>query len=138
MPHAGRMARFRLDDGNRAQHIREAKCRGEPRRHHAGPTSGANVRIEQNHGIGLERGPWITAGVAQEPFDDATILHIRREQAEGNFGDLRPRYSLTVAKRCVRRREQPIALAIKRHGGDATERFVVDIGEACIDLEIFQ
>jgi hypothetical protein len=36
------------------------------------------------------------------------------------------------------RRQQAIALVIERHGGDAAERLVAEIGDAGVDLEIFQ
>ena len=45
---------------------------------------------------------------------------------------------VAVAERRVGRRQQPIALVIERHRGDAAERLVVEIGDAGVDLEIFQ
>ncbi len=45
---------------------------------------------------------------------------------------------LVIAERRVGGCQQAIMFAIERHGLDAAERFVAEIGDARIDLEIFE
>ena len=88
--------------------------------------------------IRFERRLRVAAGVAQQAFDDTARLGVGREQAQRHLRHFRPRHLVAVAERRVGRSEQAIALAIKRHAGDAADRLVVEIGDAGIDLEIFQ
>ena len=49
-----------------------------------------------------------------------------------------PGHLLALAERRVRGGHQPVALAVERDGGDAAKRLVVDIGDAGVNLEVFQ
>ena len=90
--------------------------------------------IESDSSVGCGSPP----ALAQQPVDDAAVLHVGRQQAERHLRDLGPGHRVAIAERRVGRGQQPIALAIERHGGDAAERLVVEIGDAGVDLEIFQ
>jgi len=56
----------------------------------------------------------------------------------GTLCDFRPGDGLSIAERCVGCREQLITLVIEGNGVDASERLIVEIGQACVDLEIFK
>ena len=107
-------------------------------RHHAGPAPGLHMGIEHQQRVRRQRRRRLGADRAQRAVDDAPVLHVRRQQAQRHLPDLLPRHLLAVAEHRIRRRQQPVALVIERNGANLADRFVLDIGQPGIDLEIFQ
>jgi hypothetical protein len=80
----------------------------------------------------------IVAGVAQQPFDNAAVLHVGSEQTQRHFRDLGPGHPVAVSERGVGCDQQTVPFAIKWNRCHTAERFVIEISEAGIDLQIFQ
>ena len=80
----------RLDDRDRPHVIGQAERFGELCRHDARPLAGAHMGKQHDHRIRFKRRRRLGAGGAQQAVEDAAVLHVRREQAERDFADLRP------------------------------------------------
>jgi hypothetical protein len=70
--------------------------------------------VEDDHRFGFQACLRVAAGLAKQAFDDAAILHVRRQQAERNLGDFGPGHFVAVAERRIGRSEETISLAVKR------------------------
>ena len=80
----------------------------------------------------------IDPGVTEEPFNNATVLHIRRQKAQRHLRDLTPGDGMTITEWGICGDEQPVTFSIQRNRGHAPERFIVEIGKTRVDLEIFE
>ena len=66
---------------------------------------------------------WVNAGVAQQPLDNAAVLHIRRQKTQRHLRDLGPGHCLAIAEWCVGGDQKSVALVIEGNCGHAAERF---------------
>ena len=60
------------------------------------------------------------------------------KQAQRHLAYFLPGDLLAIAEHGIGRRQQAIALVVERNGANLADRFVLDIGQPGIDLEIFQ
>ena len=67
-------------------------------------------------------------------IDDPAVLHVGGQKTQGNRGDLMPTDLGAARKGGAGRAEKAVKLSIKRGLGDASQGFVVEIGDACIKL----
>ena len=96
------------------------------------------MREQKDHRVRLQGRARLLARDLDLPVDDAAVLHVGREQTQRHLRDLGPGHRYAVAERCVRRCDQPVALVIERDGKDTAERFVFQIGDAGVDLEVLE
>ncbi len=94
---------------------------------------------EREHRVGLERhlGRGRTTLVKQA-FDDAAVLHIAREKAQRQPRRLAPAHAEAAVERSAGRRQQHVALAIKRQQAHVLQRLVVEIGEARFERAVIK
>ena len=122
-----------------ADRLGEAEGLGQVERHDRRPFAGADMREQHDHRVRFQRRPAVHAGPGQVLVDDAAVLHVGRQQAERHAGRPPPRSPLSRSRVAVAGRgDQLIALGIERHAVTRPERLVVEIGDAGIDLEIFE
>ena len=127
-----------IDDRNAAHGIRQAQRLRELGRHHAGPAPGLHMGVENEQRVRGQRRRRFGADRAERAIDDAPVLHVRRQQAQRHLPDFLPGDVIAVAEHGVGRRQQAIALVVERNRANLADRFVLDIGQPGIDLEIFQ
>ena len=96
------------------------------------------MREQHDHRVGFQRRLDMAASGVQQAVDDASVLHVRRQQAERDAPDLGPGDLVALAQRTVGRGEQAVLLEIERHRPQAAQRLIVDVGEPGIDLEVAQ
>jgi hypothetical protein len=104
----------------------------------ADPVPRTHMSEQRHHRIRLERWCAPPAVFLQQSIDDATALRIRRQEAKRELCSLVPGYFVETCKRIARADEQHVLRFIERHRVQAPDRLVVDLGNANIDLQIFQ
>src|SRR5258708_25509020 len=97
----------------------------EALRHDGGPAAQTDMGDEGEDRIRLDDDPRLDdAGITEETVDDAPILHIRRQQAERDLGDLVPADLLAIIERPAGLCEEHIALTIDREAANVLQRLV--------------
>jgi len=69
---------------------------------------------------------------------DPTALRIRRQKTKRKPCSLAPGHFVETCKRIASADEQHVLLCVERHRVQASDRLVVDVGNANIDRQIFQ
>ncbi len=116
--------------------LREPEGLGQVVGHDRRPSPGPDVTEQDDHRVRFKRRVNGHAGLRQMLVDDPPVLHVGCQEAERQLRHLGPRHARRVGVRIAGRSDQPIALGIERNGNDVPERFVVEIGDPGIDVEI--
>src|SRR5262249_39026589 len=96
------------------------------------------MRPERGDGIRLDHRMRRRVDPEKDSIQDPPILHVRRQQAKRQFSRLGPGNPPLSASSTALWRHQHIALTVKGQSSDISQRLIVEICYADVDLEIVE
>ncbi len=132
------MLHGRPDQGHRADAIGRVDHQHEMFRQDAGQAMQPDMRIQADHRVGFDFRLGRAIDLRKNAVDDAAVLHVRRQKAQGVACRLAPGHLGPSGQRMVVAYEQAIALHIERHGDRPAHRLIVQVADPGVDREIAQ
>ena len=125
-----------IDEAERFEARGDAEESRQLRRHNADPAGNGGVRAEIEDRICFHDRMRRLADRAENAVENAAVLHVGGQKAEIERCGLLPADRVAAGQRAVGAGEEDVGFGVERFGDDAFERFIVEIGDADIDIEI--